>query len=60
MSDDYSKLIRLQRHRSSWGETPELLNSVTLNSKIESWVSEKNYFYDENGEQQVEEKDGWK
>ena len=59
VSDDYSKLIFVYNGIVPAGEeTPELLNSVTLNSKIESWVSEKNYFYDENGEQQVEEK-GW-
>ena len=59
VSDDYSKLICVYNGIVPAGEeTPELLNSVTLNSKIESWVSEKNYFYDENGEQQVEEK-GW-
>lgn len=57
VSDDYSKLIFVYNGIVPAGEeTPELLNSVTLNSKIESWVSEKNYFYDENGEQQVEEK----
>ena len=59
VSDDYSKLLFVYNGIVPAGEeTPELLNSVTLNSKIESWVSEKNYFYDENGEQQVEEK-GW-
>lgn len=59
VSDDYSKLIFVYNGIVPAGEeTPELLNSVTLNSKIESWVSEMNYFYDENGEQQVEEK-GW-
>lgn len=58
VSDDYSKLIFVYNGIVPAGEeTPELLNSVTLNSKIESWVSEKNYFYDENGEQQVEEKE---
>ena len=58
VSDDYSKLIFVYNGIVPAGEeTPEHLNSVTLNSKIESWVSEKNYFYDENGEQQVEEKE---
>lgn len=59
VSDDYSKLIFVYNGIVPAGEeTPELLNSVTLNSKIESYVSEKNYSYDENGELQVET-NGW-
>ena len=59
VSDDYSKLTFVYNGIIPAGEeTPELLNSVTLNSKIESYVSEKNYSYDENGELQVETK-GW-
>ena len=59
VSDDYSKLLFVYNGIVPAGEeTPELLNSVTLNSKIESWVSEKNYSYDENGELQVET-NGW-
>lgn len=59
VSDDYSKLTFVYNGIVPAGEeTPELLNSVTLNSKIESYVSEKNYSYDENGELQVET-NGW-
>lgn len=59
VSDDYSKLTFVYNGIIPAGEeTPELLNSVTLNSKIESYVSEKNYSYDENGELQVET-NGW-
>lgn len=59
VSDDYSKLTFVYNGIVPAGEeTPELLNSVTLNSKIESYVSEKNYSYDENGELQVKT-NGW-
>lgn len=59
VSDDYSKLTFVYNGIVPAGEeTPELLNSVTLNSKIGSDVTEKNYSYDENGELQVETK-GW-
>mgnify|MGYP001240316470 FL=1 len=59
VSDDYSKLTFVYNGIVPAGEeTPELLNSVTLNSKIGSDVTEKNYSYDENGELQVET-NGW-